>query len=390
MLQDEDLQHLMDGQPPVSIQILSQMTLGRALWLDRMRDHYLRRYIASGGSKVKLIMGGEGTGKTHLAKMLLGDARNLGYATVFLSARDYRLNDLPNLYRAILRQLDLTQLEQGLCRKVAAKLGYGQWDPQDYLVGILMEDQGLTRDLAIQEIKRATGHCFRDLDLSPSFLTFVHRITEAHLINATQPDVAIRWLMGEKLEPYQRKATSLFERLQKINARSWLNTLIRLLTDVGFTGLVVAIDDLEVMTERNPDSGRHRYTPAACKDICELFRQLIDDGELLNHFLLLLSGHRIVLEDDKRGLISYEALWMRLQTGLVPHHRFNSFADSVDADLHLVAQGKDFPQVVGSHLRQVFQQVGLTVHHHPKPDLSDHSALRAHVIEAALSTLEAG
>lgn len=139
------------------------------------------------------------------------------------------------------------------------------------------------------------------------------------MIDGNEKDIhlALKWLSGDKLERYEKKDLLLFEQLQRVNARYWLNSLIRILKIAGMTGLVVAIDDLEVMTERSKETGRFIYSPNAIKDICELFRQLIDDAELLNNFLLLLAGRREVIEDEKRGFVSYDALWMRLQTGLV-------------------------------------------------------------------------
>jgi chromosomal replication initiation ATPase DnaA len=37
---------------------------------------YLKNYIAQGGSKVKLLVGGQGTGKTHLLRVVLADGKN--------------------------------------------------------------------------------------------------------------------------------------------------------------------------------------------------------------------------------------------------------------------------------------------------------------------------
>ena len=65
MVQSIDLQNLRQGIPPASVELLSAMTLGREHWLDRFKEHYLKNYIASGGSKVKVLIGREGTGKTH-------------------------------------------------------------------------------------------------------------------------------------------------------------------------------------------------------------------------------------------------------------------------------------------------------------------------------------
>ena len=382
---------LRSGQPPLNDEFLTRMTLGRELWLDRVQDYYLANYIASGGSKVKVLVGGEGTGKTHLLRCIQQDAKTLGYETVYLSARDYRLNHLPSLYCAIAQQIDKERLVRGLCCCVAQALGYGadEYDGTDYFLSMLIEDTELPRNEAIRKIDKAFGQVFRDLDIGASFRAFTYRVIDNRMIKGNEGDIqlALRWLAGEKLQRNQKKDLLLFEQLQRTNARYWLNSLIRLLKIAGMTGLVVAIDDLEVMAERSEETRRFLYSPNAIKDVCELFRQLIDDAELLNNFLLLLAGRWEMIEDEKRGFVSYEALWMRLQTGLV-QKKFNPLADIVDTDAHLKANGQDFPERVHTQLRQMFSEMGLELEYRGFPDLSQHNDLRARVIEAAMMTPE--
>ncbi len=399
---EQDIQALRWGQPPADDDLLQQMTLGQEQWLDYIHDHYLAHYIADGGSKVKVMVGQAGSGKTHLLRYIQAQASSLGYATVYLSARDYRLNNLVNLYQALVSQIDLTALVEGLCHQIALKVGYDDPSLEQFLPK-LMELQGLTRDLAVQDVKKAIGDHLRHVDLGPSFLAFAHKVIQGQLIESNRAVVriALRWLSGEKLDRQQKQLTRLFERLQKSNARYWLYSLIRLLKLAGYQGLVVAIDQLEVMTERSGEKRRYKYSPSAVKDICELFRQLIDDVELLDHFLLLLAGRREVLDDERRGFKSYEALWMRLQTGLTPTQYFNPLADIFDADRHLEAQGVEFPDQVATRLYQLcqeFQSSGsqLNSSHLNRSELtlesgpmtSDTSPLRSRVIDIAMKLLE--
>ena len=135
--------------------------------------------------------------------------------------------------------------------------------------------------------------------------------------------------------------------------------MLKLIVLSGYKGITLLIDDLDVLHERNPETGRFYYTPAANKDTYELFRQLIDDADLLRNFLMVVAGRRSLIEDDRRGFKSYEALWMRLQTGLVPSGRFNPLCDIVDMDQHLEALGPDFPDTLSRHLAGVFERHGI-------------------------------
>jgi hypothetical protein len=386
-----DLLDLQSGYPPANGEMLEGMTLGRPYWLDRFQEHYLFNYIGHGhGSKVKLLVGGEGTGKTHLLRCVERDARVQGYEVVYISLKDleFKLNNLPNLYRAIVAQIDKEKLVKGLCCRVAMNLGYesDEYDGSDRLLPLMVEREGWSTNDTIKEIRTAAGRTFRNLDAGPAFITFCYRATYSRLVAGKEATLrsVIRWLMGEKLERSEKQDTGLFETLQKSNARAWLNSLIHILNIAGMAGLVVMIDDLEEIIKINPETGRHAYTITTVKDTCELFRQLIDDSELLNSFVLLLAGRKEVIKDDKRGLVSYEALWNRLQTGLVPSDHFNPYCDIVDLDLHYATNGADFPQQVAERLSQLLQDAGFRRKYRDLPDLSDHNDLRARVIETAM------
>ena len=388
---NRDLAALQAGKPPYSPEWLEKLTLGRELWLEPFVQHYLVNYIPAGGSKVKVLVGGEGTGKTHLLRCVEAEARRLGYAAVYLSAREMgsRISDLPNLYRSIFQGLDTDALVKGLCLTVAARLGYGRnrYQGEGKLLPLLIED-GLARYDAEREIRNAAVRTFKEVDFGPSFVTFAYTTAFDGLTAGPESDLfrlRLKWLSGEKLDKKEQQETGLLEQLKRVNARYWLNSLIRLLTLAGMPGLVLLIDDLEAITERAPEGGRFLYTANAIKDTCELFRQLIDDVELLNGLLVILAGRRAILDDERRGFKSYEALWMRLQTGLVPSPRFNPFADIVDVGSHYKAMGEDFPVRLASHLARFLKEMGYARRYRENmPDTRREAPLRRAVMETAL------
>ena len=351
----------------------------------------MQNYINNGGSKVKILIGKEGTGKTHLLKFLEYTAKELGYNAIYFSAKDIsgKINDISNFYKIIAGYIDEEQLIKGLSLKIAEQMGFSieRYDGESKLLPLLIEE-GRGQNDAAKEIRDATYNTFKEADLSPSFFTFALLVARDRLIGLDDTDtstkIAFKWLKGEKLERFEKQKTSLFETLQKSNARYWLNALIKILHFAGIKGLVILLDDLEVLAEKNLE-GKFKYTPNNVKDTYELLRQLIDDMELLNSFLLILAGDKVLINDDKRGLKSYEALWMRLQTGLVSSDRFNSFADMVDIDGHLKSLGEDFHEQVGKKLIELLEMGGLKRDGSIQtPDLSENSLLRATVIETAL------
>ena len=360
----EDIICLRNGQAPGNLDLIRDMTLGTAAWLDRFSRYYLDQYIPAGGSKVKVLVGSEGSGKSHLLRYIQSAAGQKDYTALYMSARTAgpKLSDLPNLYRLIAAAINMDQVVTGLSQKVGASLGYGPsvYNGEDKLLPFIMEE-GYGAPDAAREIRIAAARFLKNADLSPSCFTFATTLLKDRLIN-DDPDgvrAAVRWFRGEKLERHERRDAGLFESLQKVTARRWLDSLLKLLVLSGQQGLVVLIDDLDVLYERSADTGRFLYTPGNNKDTCELFRQIIDDADLLKNLLVILAGRRSLVDDERRGFKSYEALWMRLQTGLVPSGQFNPLCDVMDVDQHLIAQGPDFPEKLSAHLAKVFSQYGL-------------------------------
>ena len=151
------------------------------------------------------------------------------------------------------------------------------------------------------------------------------------------------------------------------------------------SGVVLLIDDLEALTERSPETHRLMYTPNAAKDTFELIRPLIDDTELVQHFLLVMAGRPEAVEDERRGIRSYEALWMRLQTGLVPAEQFNPWADMISADRHLAAVAGNAPigERIAQRLSAILERDDLSRRYRELPELETASPIRRAVMETA-------
>ena len=389
-ISEADIQRLINGSPPLDDELLTAMTIGREKWLDRMRSHYLEKYILNCGSKVKVLTGEQGTGKTHLLRCVLSDAKSLEYATVYLSARDCKLNDLASLYRAIIEQIDKEELVTGLCRNVASKfskfISPEKYDPSElFVTNSHFLDTYPTRDEREKVILQEVISLIKEVDLSSSFKTFIYRVTRSRMITdpASNIGIPLDWLSGRDVALRERKALSLFDKLDRYNARDWLNSLIQLLKLSGKKGLIIAIDDLEVITQKSLSSGKF-FSKLLIMDVYELIRQLIDDTEVLAHCLFLFAGDSAVIKDSVRGLKSYDALWIRLQTGLSKSDKFNAFADLVDIDQHLRSQGNDFSLRVGENLREILDgvRIDLNDYSHFDSSRSKSSDLQQQVISA--------
>lgn len=386
----EDIKLLCQGQPPKYYTLLDEMTLGRDAYLDFVEGHYLKNYILNGGSKVKLVVGPEGWGKTHLLRFIQNNAKKMDYQTVSISLQDQKkaLN-IVDLYKQCASSVDQDLLSAGLCRQAGKELGYSEdkYNGIKPILPILMEEEGLTRVEAKREIRKTVKKITRESDLSPSFNVFVYDLLADRLSNNSSKgdEVYWKWFKGGKLEYYEKKSSHLFDKLNRINARVWLYSLIRLVQLSGSSGLVLLIDNLDVITQRDSETQRYRCTPNATKDIYELFRQLVDAAELLEYFFVVIAGRPEILSDERRGLKSYEALWQRLQTGLIPSEHFNRFADMVYVERLIRDMGDidKFAKDANDHLREIVGKNGLVFKYKNTPPLKTESPLRQRLSETA-------
>ena len=331
-----DLELLSGGNPPLDHELLQYLTVNND-WLRVMKEYCLDQVIALGGSKVKILYGDSGTGKSHFINDIRISAEERGFYSVSidLSRTGYRLTDTVALYRALASELDLDALEQALGRILLARLGYDarQWEEHGGILSdFLCEREKADLHEARKHIRTCIHEVVNPLELDFAFRKFLHSFMEAVAEKDRDfKDVARAWIRGEKVERTHKSATKLYETLARHNARSWIYSLTEIIKLMGYKGVVLLIDQFEAILPQS-ESLVH-YTPLRRRDCYEFLRQLIDDLDFFKTILVLVCGNKAIIEDEKNGLQSYHALWMRIQPGFEQQPRLNLYADLIDADL---------------------------------------------------------
>jgi hypothetical protein len=152
------------------------------------------------------------------------------------------------------------------------------------------------------------------------------------VLEETNKELLLAWMHGDKkirmtlLRPLGLAPT----RITKYNARNLLRSLAELVHLSGYTGLLVTVDNLEVLVDRSGMNPLH-YTKMKREDTYESIRQLIDDIDTFNHFMVVYAFSGELLDNENAGLKSYQALWMRIQNE-VRSKRVNKFTDIADLD----------------------------------------------------------
>ncbi|MCB5270430.1 MAG: ATP-binding protein [Candidatus Cloacimonetes bacterium] len=331
----DDLSALQKGLPPADDQLIRHLCIEHE-WLDLMQDYCLEQVIAQGGSKVKILHGKSATGKSHYLKYLRAQAKQSGYFVLYLNLMElpFFLSDPVQLYKAVVEHFGTTALAKTLSLQILSELGHNYADFENYpgtLTEFICEWENAIPHDAKRQLRTAINNVVNKIGVDFSFRKFLHIFSEAVVEKDTITEgLASAWLKGDKIERSSRVQSSLYETLNKSNARIWLYSLTELILISGFKGVVILLDQIEAILPRS--GSQMRYTPMRRNDVYELFRQLIDDLDFFHHTLFLIAGDDEILDNERYGLQSYHALWMRIQPGFYRGEALNPYADLIDAN----------------------------------------------------------
>jgi Protein of unknown function (DUF2791). len=333
------LARLKKGQAPGNSQILQEISVGSDFMMDFWKEKYLANYLAAGGSKIKFLTGRPGSGKTHFLEILAREAKNLGYISISLSAQDLWIHDFKEIYIAILHQAKLPERLRLCSYEVIRQLGYNpDAVPEDISFADYLSGQGKLDPLTRREIREQLEKLFLSNPLiDNNFALACAMLTGGILGHPTLEEASRKllmlWLEGSreaKLSSLRRLGLSP-NKITKYNARHMLRSLVEVCCLAGYKGLIISIDNLEVMVGSDNLQTSLRYTRSKREDAYESIRELIDEIDTLKHTMFVFAFDRSLMDNDTKGLKSYQALWMRIQNE-IEGTRFNRFADIVDLD----------------------------------------------------------
>lgn len=321
----------------------SRETGGMSFLTEFWREKYLQEYIRDGGSKIKFVTGRQGSGKTYFLSEMLRSAREEHYKTVLFSARDIWMHDFKEIYAEIFRQCNIMECLEAASHRLISEMGFDWHEiPENMRFIDYLSQNGMGDALTKREIRTQLKQLFLDnpmLDnnfaLACSMLT--GSILGYPLLEEQNREMLLAWLEGDRtVKLAQLRALGFYpSRITKYNARHMLRSLAEVIHMGDYSGLFVAVDDLEVLISRSSLLPVH-YTKMKREDTYESIRQLIDDIDSMKNIMFVYAFDRELMDDENMGLKSYQALWMRIQNEIISQ-QFNRFSDMADLD-RLAAQ----------------------------------------------------
>jgi len=331
------LETLLQGEPPEN-NIINQLSVGVNFITDFWRQEYFKDYIKEGGSKIKFITGQPGSGKSHLLKLMSSIAKEENYVTVSFSAKDIWLNDFKEIYKEIIKRCDFSALLNKICNNVIRELGF---NPEEISVGQnfinYLSETGNNDPLTRRSIIIYLNNIFLNNPLMDNNFAYVCSllcggILGHPLLEKYNEQMLLSWIHCDNTVKLSslRKLGFFPSRISKYNARHMLRSLTEIIKLAGYSGLFVCIDNLDEILNKSSISLLH-YTKMKREDSYESIRQLIDEIDTFRNIMFVFSFERKLIDNDGKGLKSYQALWMRIQNEVVGK-RLNKFTDFLDLD----------------------------------------------------------
>lgn len=284
---------LKKGTPPPP-PLARYLHVGRERWLDGMA-WYLDAAREDELSAVRFIVGDYGSGKTHFLRVTahLAYERSFVVSEVALD-KDVRLDRFDTVWRKILESLtagwssdDQSGIEQILMRWCT------EVETGERLAAELAALDHLTRlDPDFRQAMRGYLHeCMTDGTGTPGHTPY------------------LQWLKGDAIRPPGVRA-----RIDRASSRAMLRSLVLFFRHLGYSGLVLFLDELELLLYQNQTARDGSY---------EVLRQFIDDTESIPNLVMLCSLTEPVLKNHQRGIPSYPALHQRIG-GMLNETEFSS------------------------------------------------------------------
>jgi hypothetical protein len=338
IVSNADCNRLLAGMPPDDEELLRRLSVGIGFVTDFWNEQYLDAYISRGGSKIKFLTGHPGSGKSHALRLFLSDARARKYKTVALSAKQIWIHDFKEIYSAAFKAINFHACLKTCADKIIAGLGYEPADvPPIVTFADFLMARGAFDPITRRELRTLLNEMFfRNPRIDKNFAIgaalFTGDILGYPQLEPASSDLLQGWFEGDKSVKIAalRKLGLSPSKITKHNARHMLRSLTEIIRLAGYEGLVVGIDDLEILTETS-SLEEIRYTKMRREDAYESIRELIDEIDTLRHTMFVFSFDRQLLEDEGKGLKSYQALWMRIQNE-IEGSRVNRFSDIIDLD----------------------------------------------------------
>lgn len=321
---------------------LQYFTVGLDAYLKVLEEEYISSFIKDGGACFKLVVGIYGGGKTHFLYLVRDLAWRYNFATAYvtLSQNDCPFSKLEEVYKGIARNitapLTYEDLLSGYTRGIRNFIKHWIGEKSN----ILRENNVDVRE--INNIILDEVNTWKDLE-SVSFARALKNAVKLYLDKKEDDfDVITQWLLGEGYDSKTHKNLGILEKIDKSTAFIMIRSLVKWITYLGYSGLVILFDEAEQvpsLSRRDKDK------------LLSNLRELIDECSHQN-FSNVMIFYAVPDKNFLEGRTQiYQALKQRLDTVF---EEFNPRGVEINLERNNI-EPIEFLTEVGRRLKYIYE-----------------------------------
>ena len=290
-----------------------------AVGLDRFQitlNEQLQK-VALGNAEFKAIRGDYGCGKTFCSRWIQEQAKAMGFAVseVQISESDTPLHRLETVYRRLVERLNTATSERGAFRDVIDGWFYSLEEELIESGKVDSRDESKLADGSAQLMEAKLREVSRyNTQFAGVLRAYRNALIQGDLALA---DGLIAWLGGQPgISAGVKRHANVKGDIDHLAALSFLQGLLRVLRDSRYKGLVLVLDEVEILQRMRSDV-REKAMNA--------LRQLIDeiDGGRYPGLFLIITGTPSFF-DGPQGVKRLQPLAQRLHTDFDTESRFDN------------------------------------------------------------------
>jgi len=291
---------------------IDEVMIGRDDEVKELKRNLGHLKMSSG--TIKFILGSYGTGKSFLVHEFKKIALSDDFVVAMMQIdRVFRMNKLDDLYYYVMHHLYVKNTN-----------GLATFD-DIFEIWIDNLKNGPDKIQSTQEINRVIKEIQKYND---TFARALLNYIRSKIKNEEELTRAISsWLSGEQNIPYEmKKKFNVIGTVDKSNMFDFFKAFSKLSELLGYSGLVIIIDEIDLITNERSDIRMNAY---------ENMKHLIDltvSGDLVKT-MFLFTGAESIIADEEKGILSNEALSQRL--GISSNTYDDGFNNIRESIIHL-------------------------------------------------------
>jgi hypothetical protein len=302
----EDIIHaLKEGNvPPKGT---SEICVGRGLEIEEMKRLFEK--IKGGKSATKFLEGDYGGGKSFFLKIIEEIAFKDNFVVSKITiTRDIPFHKFEEVYKNIVQTLRCKtgiSLEHIIERWITGLRMVAMEETDDP-----ERQNALVRENMVQDLEETRKY-------SNSFAIAIEKYHDALISGDIETaNYAQAWLRGDSNIPFVvKKKFGVKGEVAKENAFTFLEALSAFLMSLGYSGLLILVDEIEYIRSLQMSKLRD--------GAYDYIRFIFDECNIGNFesTLFVFAGTNKFFEDQKRGVPSYQALYDRIKDALDTDHK---------------------------------------------------------------------